>query len=76
MGATQFQYVAYAQFAKRVDAENIVGIIPVTLGGTGVSSLINLKSELAVDKINNTAPPTAKRTLRVSKMAPKIPIIR
>ena len=55
MGATQFQYVAYAQFAKRVDAENIVGIIPVTLGGTGVSSLTNLKSELAVEKINNTA---------------------
>ena len=55
MGTTQFQYVAYAQFAKSVDAENIVGIIPVTLGGTGVNSLTGLKSALALDKLNNTA---------------------
>jgi len=55
MGTTQFQYVAYAQFAKSVDAENIVGIVPVTLGGTGVASLTGLKSLLVIDKINNTA---------------------
>ncbi len=54
MGTTQFQYVAYAQFAKSVDAENIVGIIPVTLGGTGVNNLTGLKTALALDKINNT----------------------
>ena len=29
MGTTQFQYVAYAQFAKSVDADNIAGIVPV-----------------------------------------------
>ena len=55
MGATQFQYVAYAEFAKSVDAESIVGIVPVSLGGTGVNSLTNLKTALAIDKINNTA---------------------
>jgi hypothetical protein len=55
MGTTQFQYVAYAQFAKSVDANNIVGIIPVTLGGTGLNSLTGLKSALALDKLNNTA---------------------
>ncbi len=55
MGTTQFQYVAYAQFAKTVDAENIVGIVPVTLGGTGVNSLTGLKTALAIDKINNIA---------------------
>ena len=55
MGTTQFQYVAYAQFAKSVDAENIVGIVPVTLGGTGVNSLTGLKTALAIDKINNIA---------------------
>ena len=55
MGTTQFQYVAYAQFAKSVDAENIVGIIPVTLGGTGVASLAGLKTELAIDNLNNTS---------------------
>ena len=55
MGTTQFQYVAYAQFAKSVDAENIVGILPVSKGGTGLSSIAELKSALALDKINNTA---------------------
>jgi hypothetical protein len=55
IGTTQFQYVAYAQFAKSVDAENIVGIVPVAKGGTGASSLASLKSTLALDKVNNTA---------------------
>jgi hypothetical protein len=54
MGTTQFQYVAYAQFAKSVDAENIVGIVPVTLGGTGVASLASLKTALALNNVNNT----------------------
>ena len=54
MGTTQFQYVAYAQFAKSVDADNIIGIVPASLGGTGVNSLDGLKTALAIDKINNT----------------------
>ena len=54
MGTTQFQYVAYAQFAKSVDAENIVGIVPVTIGGTGVNSLTGLKTALALNNVNNT----------------------
>ena len=55
MGTTEFQYVAYAQFAKSVDADNIAGIVPVAKGGTGASSLTSLKSTLALDKVNNTA---------------------
>ena len=55
MGTTQFQYVAYAQFAKSVDADNIAGIVPIVKGGTGASSLASLKSTLALDKLNNTA---------------------
>ena len=55
VGATQFQYVAYAQFASSVDAENIAGIVPVNKGGTGVSSITALKTALSLDKINNTA---------------------
>ncbi len=55
MGTTQFQYVAYAQFASSVDAENIAGIVPVGKGGTGLTNLASLKSTLALDKINNTA---------------------
>lgn len=54
MGTTQFQYVAYAQFAKSVDAENIVGIVPVTLGGTGVNSLSSLKTALTLNNVSNT----------------------
>jgi hypothetical protein len=54
MGTTQFQYVAYAHFAKSVDAENIVGIVPVTLGGTGVNNLSGLKTVLTIDNVNNT----------------------
>jgi hypothetical protein len=54
MGTTQFQYVAYAQFAKSVDAENIVGIVPVTLGGTGVNSLSGLKTALTLNNVSNT----------------------
>ncbi len=55
VGITQFQYVAYAQFAKSVDAEKIIGILPVSKGGTGLSSISDLKSVLALDKINNTS---------------------
>ena len=50
IGTTQFQYVAYAQFANSVNAENIVGILPIEKGGTGVSSIASLKTALAIDK--------------------------
>lgn len=55
MGTTQFQYVAYAKFANSVLAENISGIVPVARGGTGSNSLTTLKSNLTLDKVNNTA---------------------
>ena len=55
MGTTQFQYVAYAQFAKSVDAENISGVVPVARGGTGTNSLSAFKTVMALDKVNNTA---------------------
>jgi hypothetical protein len=55
MGTTQFQYVAYAKFANSVNAENIAGIVPVARGGTGSNSLTTLKSNLVLDKVNNTA---------------------
>ena len=50
MGTTQFQYVAYAQFASSVDADNIAGIVPIAKGGTGVTSLASLKAVLDIDK--------------------------
>jgi hypothetical protein len=54
MGTTQFQYVAYAQFANSVDAENITGVVPVARGGTGANSLSSFKTTLALDNVNNT----------------------
>ena len=55
MGTTQFQYVAYAQYANSVDAENITGVVPVARGGTGTISLSAFKTAMALDKVNNTA---------------------
>jgi hypothetical protein len=48
MGITQFQYVAYAQYAKSVDAENIVGVVPVTLGGTGATTASAARTNLGL----------------------------
>ena len=55
IGTTQFQYVAYAQFANSVDAENITGVVPVARGGTGANSLSSFKTTLVLDKVNNTS---------------------
>jgi len=55
MGTTQFQYVAYAKFASSVEAENIIGIVPVKSGGTGTTNLIDFKKALVLDKLNNTS---------------------
>ncbi len=55
LGTTQLQYVAYAQFSNGVAAENIVGLVPVARGGTGASSLQDLKQNLALNQVNNTS---------------------
>ena len=44
MGTTQLQSVAYAQFANGVAAENVVGVLPVADGGTGVTSISAIKT--------------------------------
>lgn len=54
LGTTQLQYVAYAQFANGVAAENIVGLVPVARGGTGASTLQELKQSLEMNNVNNT----------------------
>ena len=68
MGTTQFQYVAYAMFANSVNAENISGVVPVARGGTGASSLSTLKSNLSLDKVNNT-PDTLKPISKLTQSA-------
>jgi hypothetical protein len=75
LGTTQFQSVAYAQFANSVDAEKLNGIVPVEKGGTGTTSLAAFKTALSLDKntvglsnVNNTAD-TAKPISNATKVA-------
>ena len=74
IGTTQFQSVAYAQFAQSVDAEKLNGIVPVEKGGTGTSSLAAFKTALSIDKntvglsnVNNTSD-TAKPISNATKL--------
>ncbi len=55
MGITQLQYVPFSFYSLGVAAENVIGTLPVSKGGTGVSSLVNLKTTLGLDKVNNTS---------------------
>lgn len=55
MGVTQLQKVPYAYYANGVNAANIDGILPLSSGGTGVSSITALKSTLGIDLLNNTS---------------------
>ena len=54
MGATQLQYVPYSFYSFGVAAENVSGVLPVTKGGTGVSTLANLKTALNISNIDTT----------------------
>ena len=72
IGITQFQYVAYAQFANSVNAENIAGIVPIEKGGTGVTSIASLKSSLELDKKVNTTDLTNGLSLKVDKVEGKV----
>ena len=72
IGTTQFQYVAYAQFANSVNAENIAGIVPTEKGGTGVTSIASLKSSLELDKKVNTTDLTNGLSLKVDKVEGKV----
>jgi len=53
MGTTQLQNVPYSFYTYGIDASNISGIVPIKSGGTGVSSIAELKTSLNIDKIDN-----------------------
>ena len=72
IGTTQFQYVAYAQFANSINAENIAGIVPIEKGGTGVTTIASLKSSLELDKKVNTTDLTNGLSLKVDKVEGKV----
>ncbi len=61
MGTTQLQTVPYANYSNysaasgSIEAINISGIVPVNKGGTGVSDLSKLKSNLALNNVDNTS---------------------
>jgi hypothetical protein len=55
MGAIQLQYVPYSFYSLGVDAANVNGVLPIEKGGTGVGSLVALKSALTLNNVNNTA---------------------
>jgi len=55
MGTTQLQSVAYAMYSNGVDAQNINGVLPVANGGTGKTSLTDLKISLQLNNVNNTS---------------------
>ena len=48
MGATQLQYVPYSFYSFSVDASGVKGILPIEKGGTGVGSLVALKTALNI----------------------------
>ena len=49
MGTTALQNVPYAYYSLGVDAVNVNGILPVSKGGTGVSSVAELRTALGSD---------------------------
>jgi hypothetical protein len=55
MGTSKLQAVPFAFYAYGVDAENVEGILPLGSGGTGVASIADLKTNLGVDQVDNTA---------------------
>jgi hypothetical protein len=46
MGTTQLQYVPFSYYSNGVDAANISGVLPVKSGGTGFTSLSDLKAAI------------------------------
>ena len=55
MGTSRLQAVPFAFYANGVDASNVKGVLPVSSGGTGVASISELKTNLSLDQVNNTA---------------------
>jgi len=55
VGFQKLNFIPYAYYAKKVDSNGIIGIIPVQKGGTGTNNLMDLKKALSIEKQNNTA---------------------
>jgi hypothetical protein len=66
MGTSRLQAVPFAFHAYGVDASNVKGVLPLNSGGTGVTSMTELKTSLGLDNFNNAALDT-----KVDKVAGK-----
>ena len=55
MGTSRLQAVPFAFYANGVDASNVKGVLPVSSGGTGATSISDLKTSLGLDQVNNAA---------------------
>jgi hypothetical protein len=66
MGTSRLQAVPFAYHAYGVDAANVKGVLPLSSGGTGVTSMTDLKTSLGLDNFNNAALDT-----KVDKVAGK-----
>ncbi len=55
MGTSRLQAVPFAFYAYGVDAANVKGVLPVASGGTGATSISDLKTSLGLDQVNNSA---------------------
>jgi len=66
MGTSRLQAVPFAFHAYGVDAANVKGVLPASKGGTGVTSITDLKTSLGLDNFSNAALDT-----KVDKVAGK-----
>ncbi len=66
MGTSRLQAVPFAFHAYGVDASNVKGVLPASKGGTGVTSMTDLKTSLGLDNFSNAALDT-----KVDKVAGK-----
>ncbi len=55
LGYQTINYVPYSFFTDHINASGVNGIINLQQGGTGVNSLLKLKSLLAIDQVNNSS---------------------
>ena len=54
LGQQKINYVPFAFYADKVDAKNVIGILSIVQGGTGLSSIKDIKTNWQLDKVNNT----------------------
>ncbi len=55
LGIQKINFVPYSIYASSVQANNLIGIVPVENGGTGSKTLNSFKISMLLDSVNNTS---------------------